>query len=196
MKNVIFVFLFAISCSLTAYAEVLNSINDEVADVGCYLGQDKCDITYKNDEVETVTKKDLVKHFYVVDVPKNGFYDDEFVYNANQAIIGLNPATYGKPTQTQSVSQPVQQQASEPPYKLSGYREGFENNVEILSMVNGLHVNKVIVNEGGCPLTTTYRNIKRDLKMGEKTGFGVLNTCNIIKLTIETNQGSWTHTMQ
>lgn len=90
--------------------------------------------------------------------------------------------------------QPIQQQSDEPPYKLDGYKEGFENNIELVSKVNGLHINKVVVNEGACPLTSTLRNIKRDLKMGEKTGFGVMISCNIIKITIETNQGSWTHT--
>lgn len=193
MKNVIAV--FALVCfSVVANAEpVSKSVSTDVVDISCMPGSSVCDITMSNGSILS-EEQDFLTRYLPVAQEKGASEDALFIYNNNNEIIGLNPKTFGEQASTQ---QPVQQQASEPPYKLeSGMNQFGATLIHVVSMSSQLTVQQVTVNEGNCKVIPNGKKFPKTVKMGESASVVVAATCNIVKIDVVTDQGSWTHTIR
>jgi hypothetical protein len=155
--------------------------------------------------------------FYTGPTGVNGITCNEWdavCKNGNSEVMGLNPnfkddngnSFKGKSAgSSQPAQQPVQQ-AAELPYKITVedvYPYGINNPlkmraVKIVSIVSSLTVNKVTVNEGGCMLSSSNGDnagTSKQLSMGRDLTVKYFDGCTVVKIVVETNQGSWTHTL-
>ena len=66
----------------------------------------------------------------------------------------------------------------------------------VVATVNNLVINQIVINDGGCNYPGRVDN--RPLKMGQSVVFNILDQvggCTVIKLTVYTNHGNYTHTL-
>lgn len=195
MKNVI-AMLFLISCSVLAYAEpVAKSLSTDVVDVVCMPGDAICDVTLVNGSIQNVDFVNLTSYLSVDPSAKFVFDDDTFRYNDKGEVVSLSPTKFGgAAAQSQ---QPVQQQASEPPYKLDYSIAGDGSMVlKVVSMTSQLTVQDILVNEGNCRNLFSSKTLPKSIKMGYAAEVLISQSCNIVKIDVVTDQGSWTHTIR
>lgn len=184
MKKVIAAIILS-SAAVMAFAE-------QTYDAFCGQTSDTCTLTINGKSVE-LTRDQLKEH---MPISHSGDCIMEFCANDNGDVIGLNPEYFSE--------QPAQQQAAEPPYRLS-MMDGVQSinpldravKLVVTSTVSGLIVEKIIVNQGECMgwdrKGDLIRSSKPQLKMGGDIRVPLMG-CTPIKVDIETNMGSWTHT--
>lgn len=185
----------------------------------CYAKNGYCefsDFRGQSTEVE-FDKMPATIDFYTGPLGVNGITceaSSPICTNNKSEVVGLNPKfhdEYGNGFKDQSTgsSQPAQQpveQAAELPYKITVedvYPYGINNPlkmraVKIVSIVSSLTVNKVTVNEGGCMLSSSNGDnagTSKQLSMGRDLTVKYFDGCTVVKIVVETNQGSWTHTL-
>jgi len=88
--------------------------------------------------------------------------------------------------------------AEEAPIKISTSAGVFNpaiTYVEITSISDNLVINKIAVNRGHCKLYTSfgqkYTKFPVNLSYGKKTTIRLQPSCNLLEVSVSTNQGSW-----
>lgn len=104
--------------------------------------------------------------------------------------------------ETNNEPSPTVTQSPTPPYKLMSrynYNENWrekQTQYYVVATVNNLVINQIVINDGGCNYPGRVDN--RPLKMGQSVVFNILDQvggCTVIKLTVYTNHGNYTHTL-
>lgn len=194
MRNIIL--SIVLTCmSVIAYAEpVSKSLSTDVLDVACMPGDAVCDVILAHGQTLNIEFTSLTTYLSVDTSAKFVFDDGTFRYNEKGEVVSLSPTKFsGSPAQTQ---QPVVQQAATPPYKLVISRETNALAIKTLSLTNSLTIQDISINEGNCPVVSKLNLAPKMIKMGEYALVSTYSNCNIVKIDVITNQGSWSHTIQ
>lgn len=212
MKNIIATIVL-IGFAVVAYAGNSNPDEALFAEGTCYEQNGYCELTDFRGQTHEYEFVDLSKNVDIYSGPQtNGVScSGPICTNAQNQVIGLNPAYKdpyaGSSQQPQTTTQQPIQQASEPPYTLQSQHKTTGNSsyqvhtnlLLIMSKVNGLKIKNVVINEGnvncvqfGTKSVLTGQE-KTNIDMGEVMYVHVPTLCNFVKMEIETNMGSWTH---
>jgi hypothetical protein len=64
--------------------------------------------------------------------------------------------------------------------------------VEVTAVTDEITIKNVIANNGNCPMTAiTQNNFPKTLSYGQKVKSGYTTKCNLVKVEVITNKGSW-----
>lgn len=212
MKNVIAIFVLT-AFAVSAYAGNSNPDEALFAEGTCYEQNGYCELTDFRGQTHEYEFADLGKNVDVYSGPQtNGVScSGPICTNAQNQVIGLNPAYKdpyaGSSQQPQTTTQQPVQQASEPPYyfkdevmKTGGYDYNpvFTQYILLISKVNGLVIKRFVINDGS-GLCTNYKGgiippSLGTLDMGRSFNIIKRADCNVVKIEVETNMGSWVHT--
>jgi hypothetical protein len=204
MKSIILSIVLTCMSVIADAETVSKSLSTDVLEVDCMPGSAICDLTMSDGRVLSIEHGELKMYLEVVPNIKGSDDNPLFIYNDKFEIISLNPKTFGQ--DSAPTEQPAQQ-AAEPPYKIGediinmGSRDYPipQTRMLIISKVNGLVIQKVIVNGGNnsCSQfdenTSPYGKSRNTLKMGDSFAVPIGKVCNLVQFQIITNMGSWTH---
>lgn len=219
MKSaIIFIALTAFGVAAYAQNEFLENGDSlvEVAQINsCEMSIASCEVVV-NGSADYVLYADMYKTIpmYVGPISGNVHCEGPVCYKSfgSNKSIGLNPnfkwddyVSDSSVSQQPTASEQPVQQASEPPYKLA--MEDGVNSVNpvdravkfvVISTSNDLIVEKITINEGSCAKWDRKYDIvmkqRPVLGMGRSIKIPLMN-CEFIKADIETNKGSWTHSI-
>lgn len=216
MKSVIAVIML-VSFAIAAYAGTTTSTNAAFSEGSCFEKNEYCEFTdFRGQSHEywfgssiKPTEESLYQSvdFYVGKLGSGISCDGGLCTNDKNEVVGLDPkwppftSAFAKEKASAPAEQPVQQ-ATTIPYKL-GMLEGnpYSGNpleqsprLQVISLVKGLIVEKVNINEGECVTWINPASGKNKIsRMGEAINIAIFH-CTLVKVDVTTNMGSWTHT--
>lgn len=216
MKNVFIVILCFLSMAVFA-SENKDPNQTLFQSAECFGKQGYCEfVDFRGNSSEPAFEEmPAIIDFYTGPIGTNGIVcevSSAVCKNGNSEVMGLNPnfkdeegnSFKGQSTASSQAAQQPVQQAAEPPYRLSTI-DGIDSinpmdravKLVVTSIVSGLIVEEVVINEGSClgysRKKDQWRTTVPVLPMGKDIKIPMPG-CTPIKVVVNTNMGSWTHT--